>query len=222
MSIVVENLCKTYHHGDVSITAVRNANLTIEPGEFIVLLGPSGGGKSTFLNLLGGMDRPTSGSVHFNGMSLESASEEQLARFRREKIGFIFQFYNLLPALNAVENTLLPLMARGMSADAARLQAVDLLTTLGLKDRLNHLPSRLSGGEQQRVAIARAIIHQPELVIADEPTGDLDSATSREIIHLMHELNSSQGITFVVATHNLAWSEKAHRIIEIRDGIFSV
>jgi len=221
MSIIIENLTKTYQNDGLSIRAVRNANLTIEPGEFIVLLGPSGGGKSTFLNLLGGMDRPTSGSVHFNGFALESATEEQLARFRREKIGFVFQFYNLLPALNAVENVMLPLMARSVPLSQAKERATSILVSMGLQDRLSHVPSKLSGGEQQRVAIARAIVHQPELVVADEPTGDLDSVTSQEIINLMHDLNTSRGITFVVATHNLAWRERAHRIIEIRDGILS-
>ncbi len=221
MSIIIENLTKTYQNDGLSIRAVRDANLTIEPGEFIVLLGPSGGGKSTFLNLLGGMDRPTSGSVHFNGFALESATEEQLARFRREKIGFVFQFYNLLPALNAVENVMLPLMARSVPLSQAKERATSILVSMGLQDRLSHVPSKLSGGEQQRVAIARAIVHQPELVVADEPTGDLDSVTSQEIINLMHDLNTSRGITFVVATHNLAWRERAHRIIEIRDGILS-
>ena len=221
MSIIIENLTKTYQNDGLSIRAVRDANLTIEPGEFIVLLGPSGGGKSTFLNLLGWMDRPTSGSVHFNGFALESATEEQLARFRREKIGFVFQFYNLLPALNAVENVMLPLMARSVPLSQAKERATSILVSMGLQDRLSHVPSKLSGGEQQRVAIARAIVHQPELVVADEPTGDLDSVTSQEIINLMHDLNTSRGITFVVATHNLAWRERAHRIIEIRDGILS-
>ena len=221
MSIIIENLTKTYQNDGLSIRAVRDANLTIEPREFIVLLGPSGGGKSTFLNLLGGMDRPTSGSVHFNGFALESATEEQLARFRREKIGFVFQFYNLLPALNAVENVMLPLMARSVPLSQAKERATSILVSMGLQDRLSHVPSKLSGGEQQRVAIARAIVHQPELVVADEPTGDLDSVTSQEIINLMHDLNTSRGITFVVATHNLAWRERAHRIIEIRDGILS-
>ena len=221
MSIIIENLTKTYQNDGLSIRAVRDANLTIEPREFIVLLGPSGGGKSTVLNLLGGMDRPTSGSVHFNGFALESATEEQLARFRREKIGFVFQFYNLLPALNAVENVMLPLMARSVPLSQAKERATSILVSMGLQDRLSHVPSKLSGGEQQRVAIARAIVHQPELVVADEPTGDLDSVTSQEIINLMHDLNTSRGITFVVATHNLAWRERAHRIIEIRDGILS-
>lgn len=222
MSIIVKDLCKTYTQGETAIRAVKNANLVIEPGEFIVLLGPSGGGKSTFLNLLGGMDRPTSGSIHYNGFALENASEEQLARFRRQKVGFVFQFYNLLPALTAVENVMLPLMANGLPVATARERSVELLIALGLVDRVTHVPAKLSGGEQQRVAIARAVIHEPELVIADEPTGDLDSVTAQEIINLMHELNENLGITIVVATHNLSLCEKAGRVIEIKDGSLQV
>lgn len=218
MAIIISELWKTYKSGDSAIEAVRNVNLTIQPGEFLVLLGPSGGGKSTFLNLIGGMDRPTSGSVDFNGFKLEKASEDQLTRFRREKVGFVFQFFNLLPSLNALENTMLPLIARGISVEGARQRSAAILTSLGLQNRLKHNPARLSGGEQQRVAIARAVVGEPELVIADEPTGDLDSVSAGEIISLMHDLNKRLGITFVVATHNLALCEKADRVIEIKDG----
>lgn len=218
MAIIISELWKTYKSGDGAIEAVRNVNLTIQPGEFLVLLGPSGGGKSTFLNLIGGMDRPTSGSVDFNGFKLEKASEDQLTRFRREKVGFVFQFFNLLPSLNALENTMLPLIARGISVEGARQRSAAILTSLGLQNRLKHNPARLSGGEQQRVAIARAVVGEPELVIADEPTGDLDSVSAGEIISLMHDLNKRLGITFVVATHNLALCEKADRVIEIKDG----
>ncbi len=219
MAIIISELCKTYKSGDGSIEAVRNVNLTIQSGEFLVLLGPSGGGKSTFLNLIGGMDHPTSGSVDFNGFKLEKASEDQLTRFRREKVGFVFQFFNLLPSLNALENTMLPLIAHGVSIEDARQRSAAILTSLGLQNRLKHNPARLSGGEQQRVAIARAVVGEPELVIADEPTGDLDSVSAGEIIALMHDLNKRLAITFVVATHNLALCEKADRVIEIKDGI---
>ena len=221
MSIIIKDLCKTYTMGEVAIRAVKDANLVIEPGEFIVLLGPSGGGKSTFLNLLGGMDRPSSGSVQYNGFALERANEEQLAQFRREKVGFVFQFYNLLPSLDAVENVMLPLMASGEHPETARNRVVEMLKLIGLQDRLHHVPAKLSGGEQQRVAIARSIIHQPELVIADEPTGDLDSVAAQDIINLLHDLNQNLKITIIVATHNLALCEKAHRMIEIKDGILS-
>ena len=215
----IRNLEKNYKQGNGLIEAIKNVNLTIQSGEFIVLIGPSGGGKSTFLNMIGGIDRPSSGSVLFDHFALETASEEQLTRFRREKIGFIFQFYNLLSSLTALENVMLPLMARGIDSKTAKERSSLILNQIGLSHRLKHLPSQLSGGEQQRVAVARAIIGKPELVIADEPTGDLDSSTSAEIIQLMHQLNREMGITFVVATHNLTLCENADRIIEIKDGI---
>jgi putative ABC transport system ATP-binding protein len=218
MTISISNLTKKYKQGNTYIEAVRGVNLTISPGEFIVLVGPSGGGKSTFLNLIGGIDRPTSGSIHFDDFYLETANEEQLTRFRREKIGFIFQFYNLLASLTALENVLLPLMARGINHGTAKKQAAKILTDMGLGHRLQHLPAQLSGGEQQRVAVSRAIIGKPSLVIADEPTGNLDSTSSDGIIQLLHELNEELGITFIVATHNLLLCENADRILEVNDG----
>jgi ABC-type lipoprotein export system ATPase subunit len=219
MAIIISHLQKKYKQGNDLIEAVRDASLTISNGEFVVLVGPSGGGKSTFLNLLGGIDRSTSGSIHFDEFALETATEDQLTRFRREKIGFVFQFYNLLSSLNALENVMLPLMAQRIEPKTARQRAINLLTEVGLSHRLKHLPAQLSGGEQQRVAVARAIIGKPALVIADEPTGDLDSTTSTGIIQLMHNLNKESGITFVVATHNLSLCEKADRVLEIKDGI---
>ncbi len=218
MAIVIENLHKNYLQGNEVIEAVRGVNLVINPGEFIVLIGPSGGGKSTFLSLVGGMDRPTSGSIHFDEFALETATEEQLTHFRARKVGFVFQFYNLLTSLNALENAMLPLIARGESSDSARKKALAVLEQLEIGHRQKHLPSQLSGGEQQRVAIARAIIGEPELIIADEPTGDLDSTTAEEIVHLMHRLNKEKGITFLVATHNLALCERADRNFEMKDG----
>jgi ABC-type lipoprotein export system ATPase subunit len=200
------------------VEAVSGIDLEIQKGEFVVILGPSGGGKSTLLNLIGGIDHPTSGTVTINGFALEKASEESLTRFRRDHIGFIFQFYNLLSALNAVENVCLPLMAKGVPFKQASLKAIQILTRVGLQNRLKHLPSELSGGEQQRVAIARSIIAEPELILADEPTGDLDSTTAQEITTLMHELNQQMGLTFVVATHNLRLAENADRVFELRDG----
>lgn len=218
MTIKISGLSKTYQQGKVAIHALQDVSLEIEPGNFIVILGPSGGGKSTFLNLLGGMDRPSSGSIHYDGFALETASEDQLTLFRRDRVGFVFQFYNLLSSLNAIENVILPLIARKQNPESARQQAAALLSSMGLQNRLTHKPSELSGGEQQRVAIARAIIGEPDLVIADEPTGDLDSVSAAEIIHLMHDLNKRLGVTFVVATHNLALCERADRVIEIKDG----
>ena len=216
--ISVHQLYKTYHRGVESVEAVSGIDLEIKKGEFVVVLGPSGGGKSTLLNLIGGIDRPTSGTVTINDFALEKASEENLTRFRRDHIGFVFQFYNLLSALNAVENVSMPLMAKGVAFKQAKVKAVQILTKMGLENRLNHLPSELSGGEQQRVAIARSIIAEPELILADEPTGDLDSATAQEIATLMHELNKQMGLTFVVATHNLRLAENADRVFELRDG----
>jgi ABC-type lipoprotein export system ATPase subunit len=211
-------LYKTYHRGAESVEAVSGIDLEINKGEFIVILGPSGGGKSTLLNLIGGIDRPTAGTVSMNGFALETANEEELTRFRRDNIGFVFQFYNLLSALNAVENVSMPLLAKGITFKQAKLKAIPVLTRMGLENRLNHLPSELSGGEQQRVAIARAIISEPELILADEPTGDLDTHNAQAIIDLMHELNKQMGLTFIIATHNLHITENADRVFELRDG----
>ena len=216
--ISAHQLYKTYQRGTETVEAVRGIDLEIKKGEFVVILGPSGGGKSTLLNMIGGIDHPTSGTLSINGFALEKASEEHLTRFRREHIGFVFQFYNLLSALNAVENVSLPLMAKGVAFKQAKDKAVQILTRMGLENRFNHLPSELSGGEQQRVAIARAIIAEPELILADEPTGDLDSVTAQEIASLMHELNNQIGLTFVVATHNLRLAENVDRVFELRDG----
>ncbi len=216
--ISIHQLCKTYQRGTESVKAVSEIDLEINKGEFVVILGPSGGGKSTLLNLIGGIDHPTSGTISINGFALEQASEESLTLFRRDHIGFVFQFYNLLSALNAVENVSLPLMAKGIAFKHANQKAAQILTRMGLENRLNHLPAELSGGEQQRVAIARSIIAEPELVLADEPTGDLDSQTAQEITSLMHDLNKQLGVTFVVATHNLRLAENADRVFQLRDG----
>ena len=217
--IKIADLKKDYHRGDEIVEAIRGIDLEIERGEFIVLIGPSGGGKSTFLNLLGGIDRPTSGTIRYDDYTLENASEEELTRFRRDHIGFVFQFYNLILSLNALDNVILPLMAKKMPHKLARQKAVKVLDQVGLSHRLNHLPSELSGGEQQRVAIARSIVAEPQLVLADEPTGDLDSAATMGINQLMHQLNREMGITFVVATHNLLLTEDATRVFELRDGM---
>lgn len=216
--INITDLHKTYRRGDEVVEAIRGINLQVNDGDFVVVVGPSGGGKSTLLNLIGGIDHPTSGSIQYGGYELAGASEEALTVFRRNHIGFVFQFYNLLYSLNAVENVQLPLMAKRVPMKIAREKAVETLKQVGLAHRLTHLPSELSGGEQQRVAIARSIIAEPKLVLADEPTGDLDSVATREINQLMHQLNQEMGITFIVATHNLLLTEKATRVYELKDG----
>jgi len=216
--IEANNLCKLYQRGREQVTALHNVNLTAQTGDFLFVVGPSGGGKSTLLHLLGGVDRPTTGVLIVRGMALHTASETELTHFRREHIGFVFQFYNLLPSLSAVDNVALPLLARGGSHQAARRQAEETLAQVGLARRRDHRPGELSGGEQQRVAIARAIIGRPALVLADEPTGDLDSATAVAIMQLMADLNQQLGLAFIIATHNLQLSDYASRIIKLRDG----
>lgn len=218
MLIIAQELTKIYHRGQEKIIALRGASLQISAGAFVFLVGPSGGGKSTLLHLLGGMDRPSSGQLSVNGFALEKASEDQLTRFRRENIGFVFQFYNLLASLDALENVTLPLLARGDQPRHARLVATELLNQMGLASRIHHKPDELSGGEQQRVAIARAIIGRPALIMADEPTGDLDIANTEVVMRLMHNLNQSMGVTFVVATHNEALVGKDDKVFELHSG----
>jgi ABC-type lipoprotein export system ATPase subunit len=202
--VQARDLAKHFYRGQEQVEALSGVTLELEAGRFAFVVGPSGSGKSTLLHLLGGIDRPTSGSLIVNGISLDQAKEATLATFRRDNIGFVFQFYNLLPALNAQENVALPLLARGMARKAALERAKQLLAQVGLTDRCQHKPAQLSGGEQQRVAIARAVIGEPSLVLADEPTGDLDKTAAQSIMALMLELNQRLGTTFLVATHNEA------------------
>ncbi len=218
MLIVAQELTKIYRRGNEEIVALRNISLQIPAGDFVFLVGPSGGGKSTLLHLLGGMDHPSKGQLSVNGFALEKASEEQLTQFRRENIGFVFQFYNLLASLDALENVTLPLLARQEQFKHARLMASELLDRMGLASRKRHKPAELSGGEQQRVAIARAIIGKPALIIADEPTGDLDTANAEAVMQLMHTLNKNLGVTFVVATHNEALIGQGDHVFELHHG----
>ena len=211
-------LKKTYRRGRELVEALRGVDLEIGAGDFVTVMGPSGGGKSTLLHLIGGIDRPTEGEVWVDGVDVGSASEEKLTRFRREKVGFIFQFYNLLPTLSGVENVELPLIALGYPRRGRRTMAEEILRVVGLGDRLDHKPGELSGGEQQRVAIARAIVAHPSLVLADEPTGDLDSASSEAVVGLMKEVNRSLGLTFVLVTHNPAVGERGRRRLLLKDG----
>ncbi len=216
--IKAENLSRVYQRGQEKVEALKEVSFHLPFHSFAVILGPSGGGKSTLLHILGGMDRPTSGSLSVNGFDLVNARESSLTSFRRDHIGFIFQFYNLLPSLSALDNVILPLLAKGRPLNPSREKAKALLEQFGLADRILHRPGQLSGGEQQRVAIARAIIVEPLLVLADEPTGDLDSSTAREVIELMAEMNRKLGVTFIVATHNQLIAGYASHHFGMRDG----
>ncbi len=211
-------LCKTYHRGKVKVDALRGVDLEILPGAFVVIIGPSGSGKSTLLHLLGGIDRPTAGRLSIAGQALEQASEAELTRFRRDRIGFIFQFYNLIPSLNALDNVVLPLLAKNWPWKKAAPRGLAMLEQVGLQARARHKPGELSGGEQQRVAIARALVVEPALVLADEPTGDLDSLTAREVIQWMVSLNRQLGVAFVIATHNLEICRFATHTYQMQDG----
>jgi ABC-type lipoprotein export system ATPase subunit len=217
--IEAAGLKKVYKRGDEEVTALRNVNLDVGTGEFVVFIGPSGSGKSTLLHLLGGVDRPTKGTLYVNGIDLVAASEAALTRFRRDNIGFVFQFYNLLPSLNALDNVILPLLAKGISWRESRLRGAAMLSQVGLDHRHKHTPGQLSGGEQQRVAIARAMVLEPCVILADEPTGDLDSASANSIVSLMVDLNQRLGVTFIVATHNLNLLKPASRAFELVDGL---
>lgn len=217
--ILVRELCKVYRRGQVQVKALSGIHLDITAGAFTVITGPSGSGKTTLLHMLGGIDRPTSGEIYVDGQALHNASQAELTRFRRDRIGFVFQFYNLIPSLNALDNVILPLLAKGWAWKNASQRGQAMLETVGLQARQRHKPGELSGGEQQRVAIARALVVQPALVLADEPTGDLDSITAREVIRLMRQLNQQSGVTFVLATHNRDICQAATHHFEMHDGL---
>ncbi len=220
MDLVVRavGLTRRYEMGNGFVEALRGVNLTIARGEFVALVGPSGSGKSTVLNLIGGLDRPTSGQIWINGTELSSSDEETLTQHRRRHVGFVFQTFNLLPRLTAEENVALPLMFSGVSERERRKRARALLERVGLGLRLSHRPTQLSGGEQQRVAIARALVGRPALLLADEPTGNLDTATGAEIMQLLRALNREQGLTLLTVTHDPEVASFADRIIKLRDG----
>jgi len=217
--IEAASLGKVYQRGNEAVVALRDIDLSVLPGEFAVIIGPSGSGKSTLLHMLGGIDRPTHGTLHINNFDLVAASDSALTRFRRDNIGFVFQFYNLLPSLNALDNVILPLLAKGMSWKIARQRGANILAQVGLSHRQKHTPGQLSGGEQQRVASARAMVLEPCVILADEPTGDLDSASANSIVSLMVDLNQRLGVTFIVATHNLNLLKVASRTYELVDGV---
>jgi putative ABC transport system ATP-binding protein len=216
--IVVENLHKTYLLGTTAVAALRGVDLTIDNGEFIDIMGPSGSGKTTLLNLIGGLDTPTRGKIFLEGRNISMLSDNDLAEIRRERIGFVFQFYNLLPQMTAMENVMVPLHFSGkLSRRGKRKKAMDLLRLVGLDERAHHTPSELSGGEQQRVAIARAFANDPAICVLDEPTGDLDSKTGVMVLNLLRDLNR-RGATFVAVSHDAAVSEFATRVFHMRDG----
>lgn len=216
--ISTSNLTKTYGSGDTAVTALRGINVRLDEGEFVAVMGPSGCGKSTLLHLIGGLDRPTSGDVTLAGQSIAALDDDALTAVRRRQIGFIFQFYNLLPVLNATENAALPLILDGMKPAEARSRATEWLKRMGLADRLTHRPNQLSGGQQQRVAIARALVTEPALILADEPTGNLDSAAGNEIAALLKQITSEWGRTVLMVTHDPRIAAYADRIIFLKDG----
>ena len=217
MEIVkVENLTKIYGKGDTEVRALDNISFSIPQGQFVAIVGPSGSGKSTLLHILGGVDTPTSGSVQIGGTDISKLDETALAIFRRRQIGLIYQFYNLLPILTVEENLTLPLLLDGRKPDKQQIRA--LVATLGLSERLKHLPNQLSGGQQQRVSIGRALVNNPALVLADEPTGNLDSENSREIIALLRRFNRESNQTVVIITHDERIALSADRIISVEDG----
>ena len=213
-----EAVGKTYTQGEAPVVAVQEVNLSLENGEFVALTGPSGCGKSTLLHLCGGMDFPTRGRIWLDGTDLGSLDEDRLTRVRRRHVGFVFQSFNLLPTLTALENTALPLMLDGVSPEVARRKAAGLLERLGLLHRLGHYPQQLSGGEMQRAGIARAVCHDPLLLLADEPTGNLDSANGAEVLELLQELNRSLGVTVLMATHSAGMAAAGRRVLHMVDG----
>lgn len=212
----VENLVKTYGKGEIKVHAVDHVSFSVEEGEFVAIVGASGSGKSTLLHLLGGVDRPTSGKVLINGEDIYKLSDDALAIFRRRQVGIIYQFYNLIPILNVVENITLPCDLDGKRVDKKHLK--NLLDTLGLNDRKTHLPNQLSGGQQQRVSIGRALINDPAIILADEPTGNLDSKSGEEILTLMKLSNQKYHQTIIMITHDLEIASQADRVITFEDG----
>lgn len=212
----INNLCKTYGKGDTQVKALDNVSFSVEQGEFVAIVGPSGSGKSTLLHIMGGVDVATSGTVNINGTDISQLDETALAIFRRRQIGLIYQFYNLIPILTVEENLTLPLLLDGRKPDQKQLDA--LVSRLGLENRLSHLPNELSGGQQQRVSIGRALLNNPALLLADEPTGNLDSDNSKEIINLLREFNKDYKQTIIIITHDERIANSADRVIAIEDG----
>jgi ABC-type lipoprotein export system ATPase subunit len=218
--IELTDVRKVYHLGEVEVVALRGVSLTIDKGEFVALVGPSGSGKSTLMNTLGCLDRPTAGSYRLAGQEIATLGGDERAVVRNQRIGFVFQNFNLLSRTSAVENVELPLMyRRGMSIRERRQRALELLKRVGLGDRVDHHPSQLSGGQQQRVAIARALANEPAILMCDEPTGNLDTRTSKDVIQLFRDLNRENAITVILVTHDPAVAHVARRVVVLRDGL---
>jgi ABC-type lipoprotein export system ATPase subunit len=219
--IELRNIYKTYHIGDLDLTVLREVSLNVARGELVALMGSSGSGKSTLMNILGCLDRPTSGEYWLDGQEVSRRSAEERALLRNRTVGFVFQNFNLLPRTSALENVMMPLSyaRENLSDRQARRRSAELLERVGLGDRFDHLPSQLSGGQQQRVAIARSLINRPAILFADEPTGNLDSHTSEEVLQMFEQLNTQDGITIVLVTHDAAVARHARRMIRIHDGV---
>jgi putative ABC transport system ATP-binding protein len=218
VTIHMEDVHKTYLMGEEEINALKGISIDISPGEYHVIMGPSGSGKSTFLNMVGALDTPTKGEVYFEGVALSTLNKKQLASLRANRVGFIFQTFNLVPVITALENVMLPLIFQKYSRKERKKKATEMLERVGLGDRINHRPDELSGGQQQRVAIARALAGEPSLVLADEPTGNLDLTTGFQIVELLRELNQETGITIINSTHDLKLIDIADKISWLRDG----
>lgn len=216
--IKLENVWKIYHFGDVELDVLKDVSLEIAPGAFVVILGPSGSGKSTMLHMVGCLDLPSKGEIFLDGRDISKMSEDELAQARGQKIGFIFQQFNLLSNLTAMENVMLPMIFQGKSEKERSERARLLLSSLGLSERLMHRPTEMSGGEQQRIAIARALCNDPEIIVADEPTGNLDSATGKKIMEILTDLHKNEGKTIVVVTHDPTIAHYSNQIVHIKDG----
>jgi putative ABC transport system ATP-binding protein len=216
--VILSNVSKIYRMGETEVQALKDVNLEVGRSEFVAVQGPSGSGKTTLLNMIGGLDRPTAGLIHVDGENLVSHSESKLARFRARKVGFIFQFFNLIPTFTVFENVIVPAEILGLNREEMRKRAMQILEKVNLAERLSHFPHQLSGGEQQRVAIARAFMNNPALLLCDEPTGNLDAKTGAEIIHLLSEVNEEQNTTLIVVTHDARIAKESNRIMEIVDG----
>ncbi len=217
-SVRASKVCKTYKSGGIEVRALSDISFSLNEGDFVAILGPSGSGKSTLMNILGTIDKPTSGHVFIDGIDASVMNDAELAKFRNEKLGFVFQAFNLVNGLSALKNVELPLMLSNVSREEREQRAVKLLTRLGLGQRLNLKPTQLSGGEQQRVAVARALINNPTMILADEPTGNLDTKSGDEVINILREIARSGKVTVIMVTHNLEITKHCDKIIRIRDG----